>query len=172
MSVTRITAVVLMLMAGGAIRADERAAAAKPATPAPTVEQPRIGEGNWLYEEILAADAKMFSAYNRHEVEPMMAGFAKDVEFYHDKDGLITHEQMTKGFTMLFARNDGLRRDLVDGTFKVYPIGKWGAMSTGEHRFCHQENGKDDCGTFKFLMVWKKSATGAWQVTRAVSYDH
>ena len=23
-------------------------------------------------------------------------------------------------------------------------------MEIGEHRFCHKENGKDDCGTFKF----------------------
>ena len=68
--------------------------------------QKKSGEGQWLYEEIAAADAKMFSAFNRHELAPMIALFAKDVEFYHDKDGLISYADLEAGFGSLFSRND------------------------------------------------------------------
>ena len=44
-------------------------------------------------------------------------------------------------------------------------------LQTGMHRFCHIENGKDDCGTFKYVMVWKKKKE-QWMVTRVISYDH
>jgi hypothetical protein len=35
----------------------------------------------------------------------------------------------------------------------------------------HIENGKDDCGTFKFLQIWKHTADG-WKLARVVSYGH
>jgi len=125
-----------------------------------------------LRAEIAAADARMFDAFNAHDLDAMMALFADSVEFYHDKGGLQSKADLRTGFRSLFARNDGLRRDLLTESFEVHPIGTWGAMSAGKHRFCHKENGADDCGTFKFLMVWQKDAAGTWQVTRAVSYDH
>jgi hypothetical protein len=44
-------------------------------------------------------------------------------------------------------------------------------MEIGRHRFCHKENGKDDCGSFGFAMVWRK--TGAsWKISRVLSYGH
>lgn len=124
-----------------------------------------------LHEEIAAADAALFGAYNARDLPRMMSFFAKDVEFYHDKDGLLGYAQIEAGFRNLFARNDGLRRDLVPGSRKVYPMGKDGAIETGVHRFCHVENGRDDCGVFQFSNVWRK-IDGRWQITRLLSYDH
>jgi hypothetical protein len=124
-----------------------------------------------LYEEIAQQDAALFGAYNAHDLPRMMSFFAKDVEFYHDKDGLVRYADIEAGFRNLFARNDGLRRDLVPGSMKVYPMGKDGAIETGAHRFCHVENGKDDCGVFQFANVWRK-IDGRWQITRLLSYDH
>lgn len=46
--------------------------------------------------------------------------------------------------------------DLVPGSMEVYPIKDYGAIETGLHRFCHEDNGKQDCGTFKFLPAWQK----------------
>ncbi len=44
-------------------------------------------------------------------------------------------------------------------------------MEIGAHQFCHEENGKMDCGTFQFLMIWQKK-DGEWKITRVASYDH
>jgi len=63
------------------------------------------------------------------------------------------------------------RRDLVKGSLEVYPIRDHGALEIGEHRFCHQENGKDDCGTFKFAMIWRKDDE-TWKLSRVISYGH
>ena len=56
-------------------------------------------------------------------------------------------------------------------TLEVYPIKDYGAIETGTHRFCHTEEGKEICGTFKFLHIWQKEGT-TWKVTRVVSYGH
>ena len=73
------------------------------------------------------------------------------------------------GFTSVFANNKDIRRDLVDGSLEVYPIKGFGAIEIGAHRFCHTEDGKEDCGTFRFLQIWRFK-DGAWKVSRDVSY--
>jgi hypothetical protein len=112
----------------------------------------------------------MFAAYNAHDAERLGAYFSKDLEFYHDTGGLLTWAQAMEGLTSNFAKGDGITRSLV-GPVEVYAVRGYGAMEIGTHRFCHREAGRDVCGTFKFLMIWKQSADG-WQVTRAASYDH
>jgi N-acetylated-alpha-linked acidic dipeptidase len=124
-----------------------------------------------LYEEIAAADAALFGAFNAHDLPQLMSFFTKDVEFYHDMGGQQTYAQLEQGFGSMFARNDGQRRDLVPGSLKVYPMGKDGAIEIGSHRFCHVENGKDDCGVFQFSHVWRK-IDGRWVITRVLSYNH
>jgi ketosteroid isomerase-like protein len=123
-----------------------------------------------LRDEVAAADRAMFDAYNAHDIEKLMSFFAKDVEMYHDTGGLLSYTDAWNGMKSNFDKNNGIRRELV-GDIEVYPIRGYGAIEIGKHRFCHRENGKDDCGTFKFLHVWQKK-DGAWKITRAVSYDH
>jgi ketosteroid isomerase-like protein len=124
-----------------------------------------------LTTEIQKQDAAFFGAFNAHDLESMMAFFAADVEFYHDKDGRVSFDQLKTGFQTMFSRNDGIRRDLVPGTLRVYPVPNYGAIETGTHKFCHVERGKDDCGAFQFVLVWQKQ-DGRWRVTRALSFDH
>jgi ketosteroid isomerase-like protein len=124
-----------------------------------------------LTTEIQKQDVAFFGAFNAHELEAMMAFFAADVEFYHDKDGRLSFDQVKAGFQTMFSRNDGIRRDLVPGTLRVYPVPNYGAIETGSHKFCHVERGKDDCGAFQFVLVWQKQE-GRWRVTRALSFDH
>ncbi len=71
----------------------------------------------------------------------------------------------------MFDQNIGLKRELVPGSLEVYPIKDFGAIEIGAHTFCHIENGKNDCGTFKFVEVWKNNK-GEWKLTRIISYDH
>jgi ketosteroid isomerase-like protein len=124
-----------------------------------------------LHAEIGRMDKAMFDAFNAHDADALMALFSEDLEFYHDKDGLVRFEAVRKGFTSMFAQNNGIRRDLIPGSLEVYPVGTYGALEIGAHRFCHVENGKNDCGVFKFLHVWRKTGD-RWQVTRVVSYGH
>lgn len=126
-----------------------------------------------LYNEIRLQDSLMFAAFNAHDSLALMQHFSEDLEFYHDKGGLSDYSQTAKGFAVLFRNNatTGLRRDLVPGSLEIYPIGDYGAVETCLHRFCHEENGRQDCGTFKNVMIWKKTAEG-WKVSRVVSYDH
>jgi hypothetical protein len=126
-----------------------------------------------LLVTITELDRKLFDAFNTRNLEVMKAMFATDAEFYHDKDGLSDYKQLVEAFTRLFeqSKTNGLKRELVKGSLEVYPIKDYGAMQIGEHRFCHLENGKQDCGTFKFVHIWRQK-DGKWQITRVISYGH
>src|SRR5688500_18916258 len=116
-------------------------------------------------------DKKLFDAFNARHVDTLAAIFDPTLEFYHDRGGLTGYEQTTRQFKENAAKPRTLRRDLVPGTLEVHPIPNYGAVQIGAHRFCHEENGKQDCGVFKFVHVWQKK-DGAWKITRVVSYDH
>src|SRR5258705_2859930 len=126
-----------------------------------------------LFAEIAQMDSVMFAGFNMHDIDKIMSAFDSSLEFYHDKGGVTDFKQTKINFGYLFERNkaSGLRRDLIPGSMEGYPIKDYGAIETGLHRFCHDENGKQDCGTFKFLHIWQKK-NGQWKVTRVASYDH
>lgn len=124
-----------------------------------------------LYREILAMDKSLFDAFNRQDAEGVKAAFSTDLEFFHDTGGVSNFEQNQQATRNLFARNMHLKRELVPGSMEVYPVKDYGAIQTGEHTFCHIENGKNDCGKFKFLHIWKRGADG-WKLARVVSYGH
>ncbi len=128
-------------------------------------------ENQDLYNEIAHMDSVLFNAYNTQDLEKIKTLFTEDLEFYHDKGGLTHYSENVEAFKKLFSENRGLKRDLVKGSMEVFPIKGYGAVETGSHSFCHMENGKPDCGTFKFLHIWKKE-NGAWKIARVVSYDH
>ncbi|WP_261990179.1 nuclear transport factor 2 family protein [Hymenobacter sp. BT188] len=144
----------------------------KPAAPPPTAAV-QLPESKELYTTIARLDSAMFAAFNRHDADQLQTFFAEDLEFYHDKGGLADFQKTMAGFRSLFEQNKttGLNRQLVPGSLEVYPIPGYGAVDAHLHRFCHVENGKDDCGTFKNMMVWRLK-DGQWKVTRVVSYDH
>jgi len=124
-----------------------------------------------LHDSIARADSLLFAAYNAHDLKKLQAGFTNDLEFYHDKDGLINYVQVGEGFKRVFDQNNGIKRKLVKGSLEVYPITDFGAIEIGSHQFCHKENGKDDCGTFAFIMLWIKQDS-TWKISRVISYDH
>ena len=99
----------------------------------------------------------IFDAFNKHDVDRLMSMFTDDLEFYHDTGGLTNYQQSQESFKKMFASTPDIRRDLVKGSPEIFPIKDHGAIEIGEPRFCHRENGKDDCGTFKFAMIWRKN---------------
>ncbi|MEP6686247.1 MAG: nuclear transport factor 2 family protein [Verrucomicrobiota bacterium] len=126
----------------------------------PTNDKKTTTDSGELLQTITRADTAMFDAFNAHNVDALMALFTEDVEFYHDTGGLTNYPQTKENFKKLFANTPDIRRDLVKGTLEVYPIKDYGAIEIGAHRFCHEENGKEDCGSFKFVQVWRKTGDG------------
>lgn len=124
-----------------------------------------------LLEEIRRADADLFAAFNRCDSERMAQVFAADLEFYHDKSGLTDLAATMASTRANCERQLGLVRELVDESLEVHPIAEYGALQIGKHRFCHVENGQNDCGTFDFIHIWKRAADG-WKLSRVISYDH
>lgn len=124
-----------------------------------------------LYDTIAHMDSMLFDAFNSRNLEKLKTLFTQDLEFYHDKGGLSGYEENMKNFSENFSKNNKLNRRLVPGSLDVYPIKDYGAIEIGLHTFCHLENDKEDCGTFKFVHVWQKKE-GAWKLSRVVSYGH
>lgn len=127
------------------------------------------GSDDVLRDEILAMDAEMFTAFNERDVEAMGELFSADLEFYHDKTGLTGREYSLNSLRSLAESGSDLTRELL--STEVYPIPEFGAIQTGEHRFCHTEGGEQDCGVFKFTHIWRQGDQG-WKITRVISYDH
>lgn len=124
-----------------------------------------------LSRTIVGLDTALFDAYNTCDLEKLGRFAADDLEFYHDKDGLSVGRQ---AFVESTRQNicGKVRRELVPGTVEVYPIGDYGAVEIGVHRFYHP--GKDDVepiGEAKFLILWRHK-DGAWTISRVVSYGH
>ena len=124
-----------------------------------------------LYKEVAKLDSILFNAFNTRDVEKFKSFFSEDLEFFHDKGGLTNYEYTMNFMKDVAKNNNGLRRDLIKGTLEVYPIPGYGAIEIGQHRFCHLENGKQDCGNFKFVHIWQNK-NGEWKISRIVSYDH
>ena len=124
-----------------------------------------------LYDEIKRMDAALSDAFDAHDLNRLKALFTEDLEFYQDDEGLVAYEQTVKDFQSLFAQGNKMRRKLVEGSLEVYPIKDYGAIEIGAHQFCHLENGKDECGTFRFVHLWRREEA-AWKISRVVSYAH
>lgn len=112
----------------------------------------------------------MSDAYNAHDPEALLAIFSPDLEFFHDTGGVLDHAKVSEALHSVFGNSPDIHRELV-GSVEVYPIKDYGAIEVGAHRFCHTERGKPDCGTFRFVHVWRQAA-GSWQIVRVVSYGH
>jgi len=130
---------------------------------APTTQQ--------LFNEIAYADSIMFAAFNTQNMKVFKPMFTTDLEWYQDNGGLIPYQTVFKNFGNTFKKEFKLTRQLVKGSLEVHPLKDYGAIEVGSHQFRHMENGKEEIGTFKFLMIWKKTPTG-WKISRVVSYDH
>ncbi len=124
-----------------------------------------------FYNEIARMDSVMFEAFNTQNMFKFKSLFTEDLEWFQDNGGLIPYETVFTNFENTFKKDFKLKRTLVPGTLEVHPIKNYGAIEIGSHQFRHFENGKEEIGTFKFLMIWKKE-NGLWRISRVVSYDH
>jgi len=124
-----------------------------------------------LFKEIAHMDSVVFNAFNNRNMAAFKPMFTKDLEWFQDNDGLVPYKTVFENFNNTFHRDYKLTRELVAGSLEVHPIKGYGAIEIGVHQFRHIENGKEEMGTFKFMMIWKKT-NGKWQISRVISYDH
>ena len=140
---------ILALAASGAIAGDD----------------PRSGP---LYDALAAMDRELFDAAFVHcDRAKFKALFTEDAEFYHDRDGAMTGEQVTE--LRGCPRDEGVTRTLVEGSLEVYPIRDFGAIQTGRHMFT--KAGEAGIGIAKFVHLWQ-FRDGQWRLARVLSFDH
>lgn len=157
-------ALALTLVASAPTALEAQASASAPAS-----DPSRSGA---LYDELARRDSAVFNAaFVECDVEKNASFFTEDIEFYHDLTGFESGEQVRETFRTLLRncpRKQGVTRELVAGSLRVYPIKDYGAVQMGIHRFV-QPDGSG--GTAKFVHLWKKTA-GGWKITRVLSFDH
>jgi hypothetical protein len=122
-----------------------------------------------IYKAIAAADAAVFGASNRCDLETFSKYFTDDLEFYHDQSGL----SVGKDDLIQKTKNNicgKMVRELVPGSLVVYPLPGYGAIEIGTHRFLHPGD-LNDIGEAQFLHIWQLKG-GAWKISRVISYDH
>jgi hypothetical protein len=129
-----------------------------------------------IAETIFHLDSLFWKSYNECDVEGMKSFCSDDIEFYHDKGGLTLGleafgESLKKG---LCGREGWrLRREPLQETVKVYPLGDYGAIISGEHVFYVNETGNPEYldGQALFTQVWLLKDE-KWKMTRVFSYNH
>lgn len=120
-----------------------------------------------LYTEIVRMDSVWEDSYNHCKIDVQEKIISENLEFYHDKGGLLTSK--TKLIEALKNNICGkVTRELLKGSIEVYPINDYGAVEMGYHRF-HNINDTDQNSHFaRFVHIWKKE-NGAWKITRVIS---
>jgi hypothetical protein len=134
-----------------------------------------------LTEQIAARDAAFFELFFTG-CDPKRARtfVTDDVEFYHDKDGLVTRSgdafiaDYAKGCEAKKAPDAWRsRRELVPATLRVWPVPGYGAIEQGEHLFYERKGDGPEklVGRALFTQLWQLTDTG-WRLSRILSYDH
>lgn len=135
-------------------------------------------KGQNLYKEISKMDSILFSAFNSGDIEKYSSLISEDMEFYHDKNGLIdTKERVVESFKkMVEAKEYGsstITRELMDNTTEIYEIPGYGAIQIAEHNFYEtSRKEKTKLATkAKFIHLWTNK-NGKWEVNKVISYKH
>ena len=130
--------------------------------------------------EVRQFDQAYWDAYNKCDVNALVAMTADNLEFYHDLGGNMNGKaQFATAMKNNICGNPSarVRREAVADSIHVYPMlanGKlFGALIEGRHQFFNYAAGRAevpaDRGRFTQLLVLKD---GKWKVSRVFSYDH
>jgi hypothetical protein len=133
-----------------------------------TALQPKYEiEDRLLFDAIVAMDKTFFEAYNTCNMEKQAEIYADEIEFFHDKGGLMTSKQELLDGTKKNICGK-VTRELVAGSIEVYPIKDYGAIEIGYHKFYNNEEPDAISHPSKFIIMWQKVAN-EWKITKVVS---
>jgi hypothetical protein len=126
-----------------------------------------VPDSKELYDQIVRMDSIWEDSYNNCKLDVQEQLISEDLEFYHDKNGLL--KSKTQLITALKNNICGkVTRELLKGSIEVYPIEGYGAVEMGYHRF-HNINDRDQNSKYaRFIHIWKKE-NGQWRITRVIS---
>jgi len=133
-----------------------------------------------LRSEIAARDAERFDLlFNRCEPERMRALIAPDLEFYHDRDGVVRGADRFVADYRRFCTERRApnawrsRRALVPESLIVDPVPGHGAIEAGEHLFYERRGDGPErlAGRSRFANLWARTPDG-WRLSRVFSYSH
>jgi Domain of unknown function (DUF4440) len=125
-------------------------------------------------------DSLFWSGYNTCNLDLMAEFLTDDMEFYHDKGGIILGiEGMKKSMKENICNNpeNKVRRELVPGTFRIFLLRNgntvYGAIVSGDHYFYNSHAGSKETrdGIAKFTNLWILK-DGKWKMNRILSFDH
>lgn len=120
-----------------------------------------------LFDAIMEMDEKFFNAYNSCDLETQASIYADNIEFFHDKGGLITSkEQLIEGTKNNICGK--VTRKLVEGSVEVYPINEYGAVQIGYHQFFNNQEPDAESIPSKFIAIWHND-NGNWKMSKVVS---
>jgi Domain of unknown function (DUF4440) len=124
-----------------------------------------------LHNTIATLDSIFFYNYNTCDVHLKQYAdfYAEDVEFYHDKGGVMTLKKDIIGGTEKYVCGR-VTRELMPGSIEVYPIKDYGAVEMGLHKF-HNKNEdetKNPSHFGKFVIVWQLKNED-WKIAKVIS---
>ena len=142
----------------------------------------QVDQSSDLFKTLKAKDSIMFKVgFNKCEVEKSAEIIADDLEFYHDKGGIINSKeafinQMKNG---LCKSNNPEKtyRFLVNESLEVFPMYNngelYGALQNGTHFFSPNESmtfeESDNYALFSHLWIIEDKQ---WKLKRVISYSH
>lgn len=170
----RLSLAGLLLLACTGVRADEPPKAEIHLTPGAAPPSPEV------VAVLAEKDRQLFDAVFGCKLDVLATLVADDFEFIHDKWGRTADSgaAFMQGMrdnckAQETGQNFRARRELVEGSLRVYMLNGFGAMQVGEHRFYALQSGQPDRLTEagKFIDVWRQ-IDGDWKLARVISYDH
>ncbi|HMI08638.1 MAG TPA: nuclear transport factor 2 family protein [Flavobacterium sp.] len=135
----------------------------------PMADSHYIPDDPKLYETIIHLDSVFFNYYNTCDANLAKYGdfYAEDLEFYHDKGGLMASKtDVIEGTRKNICGK--VTRHLKPGSIEVYPIKDYGAIEMGMHQFHNAAEPNAVPHDSKFIIFWRfKDAE--WKIAKVVS---
>lgn len=127
---------------------------------------PYVPESKALYDSIVHMDSVWEDSYNNCRMDVQERLFSDNLEFYHDRSGLMTSK---KALIEALKNNicGKVTRELLKGSIEVYPIPAYGAVEMGYHRF-HSKGDTGEAHFAKFVHIWRRE-NGQWRIARVIS---
>ena len=126
-----------------------------------------IPQDKMLYDQIVSMDKEFFDAYNNCDLKKQDSIYDENIEFFHDKGGLMTSKTELMEATKKNICGK-VTRQLVKGSIEVYPINNYGAVEIGFHKFYNNQEPNAESKPSKFIIMWKNE-NGNWKITKVVS---